>query len=488
METEDLIASVLVSANTTKEDEIEKTFSSTSVGKNIIELKRCHVTIGNIYDEMMASIVKMEEQFKKQPNMSMVVQEGVKLFKNNMNKLKAIKGKQVREALAIETELKQHIIAEKSKSASSDKKRGREGLDEEQEGFQTPLKKSAGRRSPKGRTLKVSSAVAAAKKLAAARLAKPPTANVTVRSQVDLVKDNGDDGRSLESQTPVSPSVNNEDNEDFRQFTGRRNRRKKRRKEERKQREEETGKKKKPNRKKIPKARDKAVTIKLPEGRAYADVLKQIKEKVSGQATEAKISAVRKTQAGNVLIEMKGKEAGQTALFEAVKTTMGENVTVTCLTPRRTLQIRDIDCLTSVEEIEAALKVALKDPGPIKVRLSRPNLGEQRSSAVEMDEQADFKLVKKGIIKLGLGNCRVRLQATPLRCFRCLAYGHIASKCEGPDRSKLCFKCGMENHKADDCRGKLRCFLCKSAKLKGKELNHFPGSRKCSEFRKAISL
>ena len=96
----------------------------------------------------------------------------------------------------------------------------------------------------------------------------------------------------------------------------------------------------------LPKARDKAVAIKLPEGRAYADVLKQIKESVSGEMTAANICAVRKTQAGNVPIEMRRKVEGQTDLFEAVKATMGENVNVTCLRPRRTLQIRDIDCLT----------------------------------------------------------------------------------------------------------------------------------------------
>ena len=182
---------------------------------------------------------------------------------------------------------------------------------------------------------------------------------------------------------------------------------------------------------KLPRARDKAVAIKLPEGRAYVDVLKQIKESVSG---EANICAVRKTQAGNVLIEMRGKAEGPTALFEAVKATMGENVNVTRLTPRRTLQIRDIDCLATEEEVEVALKEVLKETGPIQVRLSQPYIREQRSAAVEMDENAAFKLIKKGSINLGLGNCRVRLQATPLRCFRCLAYGHIAGNCKGPDR------------------------------------------------------
>ena len=39
----------------------------------------------------------------------------------------------------------------------------------------------------------------------------------------------------------------------------------------------------------------------------YAELLKQIKESVIGEATAANICAVRKTQAGNVLIEMRGE-------------------------------------------------------------------------------------------------------------------------------------------------------------------------------------
>ena len=160
---------------------------------------------------------------------------------------------------------------------------------------------------------------------------------------------------------------------------------------------------------KLSRARDKAVAIKLPEGRAYADVLKQIKESVSGEATAANICAVRKIQASNLLIEIRGKAEGQITLFEAVKATMRENVNVTCLAPRRTLQIRVIDCLTTEEEVEVGLKAALKETGPIQVRLFQPNIQEQRSAMVEMDEKTAFKLIKKGSIKLGLGNCRVRL-------------------------------------------------------------------------------
>ena len=55
-------------------------------------------------------------------------------------------------------------------------------------------------------------------------------ANVTVSYQIEtvnLVIDNRDDGRGSESQTPLSPSGGNKDNEGFQQFTGSKNRRRK---------------------------------------------------------------------------------------------------------------------------------------------------------------------------------------------------------------------------------------------------------------------
>ena len=200
---------------------------------------------------------------------------------------------------------------------------------------QTPSKKSASGKSPN------------------------PLANETNKT-IAAVEGNGD---NMVSPTQTPPG----DNEGFEEFTSRRNRRKKRKKAERKKDEEEREKKKANanGKAKLPRARDKAVAIKLPEGRAYADVLKQIKESASGEATAANICAVRKTQASNVLTEIRGKAEGQTALFEAVKATIGENVNVTCLTPRRTFQIRDIDCLTTEEEVEVALKAVLKETSSI---------------------------------------------------------------------------------------------------------------------------
>ena len=73
----------------------------------------------------------------------MKLQDGDRLLRHNLNKLKAIKGIQNREVHAIEIEIKQYISVE-AKAAQHTKKRVRENSEEENEcGKETTLKKSA---------------------------------------------------------------------------------------------------------------------------------------------------------------------------------------------------------------------------------------------------------------------------------------------------------------------------------------------------------
>ena len=73
-------------------DIVQTTFASTSIGKNVMKLNQCHVTIEKFYDEMIASIKQMEDKIKKQTNISMVIQDGIRLFKDNLKKLQELKG------------------------------------------------------------------------------------------------------------------------------------------------------------------------------------------------------------------------------------------------------------------------------------------------------------------------------------------------------------------------------------------------------------
>lgn len=86
---------------------VHTTFADTSLGKNVKKLNQCHTRIDEFYDEMTSSIQRMEEKIKVQTNISMIIQDGVRLMKENLKKLEAVKCIQVREVNAIETELNQ---------------------------------------------------------------------------------------------------------------------------------------------------------------------------------------------------------------------------------------------------------------------------------------------------------------------------------------------------------------------------------------------
>lgn len=90
------------------------------------------------------------------------------------------------------------------------------------------------------------------------------------------------------------------------------------------------------------------------------------------------------------------------------------------------------------------------------------------------------ELTKKGRIKIGWVYSRVRLKTRPLKCFRCLGYGHIRYSCRGPDRLATCHLCGNEGHQAINCGNEPRCVACQDM---DKPADHYPGSGKCSACR-----
>ena len=60
---------------------------------------------------------------------------------------------------------------------------------------------------------------------------------------------------------------------------------------------------------------------------------------------------------------------------------------------------------------------------------------------------------KKGKLKIGWVNLRVRLREATTRCLRCHENGHPARDCRrAVERSKQCYRCHKEGHKAEDCQ------------------------------------
>ena len=110
-----------------------------------------------------------------------------------------------------------------------------------------------------------------------------------------------------------------------------------------------------------------------------------------------------------------------------------------------------IDILNAIKDKEEVAEIA-------KVTISKNNAREQRAAYVDLDERSAFKLVNMKRIKIGWMNCRVRLRTPLTRCFKCLRFGNIATKCNGPDRRAECYKCRGEGHKATECAVKGACY------------------------------
>lgn len=231
------------------------------------------------------------------------------------------------------------------------------------------------------------------------------------------------------------------------------------------------------------KIRRRAITIKPGESKSYAQVLREIKDKIVPEDVGAEIKAIRQTREGHVLLELGNRTEDPERLRNALATALGDTGLVKTLATRKTLEIRDLDCLTEKKDVEEALRRDLQDTGEMKVNLTAINPREQRAAIVELEDRLAAKLLKQARIRIGWIYCRVRERAIVQKCYKCHGYGHLAKMCRGPDRSRLCLKCGLEGHRWKECSAPELCTLCTEKGLEQSMLAHLPGSGRCKVFR-----
>ncbi|XP_062537719.1 uncharacterized protein LOC134206056 [Armigeres subalbatus] len=205
-----------------------------------------------------------------------------------------------------------------------------------------------------------------------------------------------------------------------------------------------------------------ALLIKTEKER-YADVLKAMRsaEKLADLGKE--VCSVRRTRAGEmILVLRKGSQANGTSYGAPAQEVQGESVEVRAPHDEITLQCKQLDEVTTSEEIASAIK----DQGGVvvanaSIRLRRGPQGTQIAT-VKLPAIDANKVIKVGKLKIGWSVCPVSLYQPPVvdKCFRCLEPGHKSWACKGPDRSNLCRRCGEEGHKAHTCEKAPSCTLC----------------------------
>nr|CAI5834329.1 unnamed protein product [Callosobruchus analis]CAI5849635.1 unnamed protein product [Callosobruchus analis]CAI5861885.1 unnamed protein product [Callosobruchus analis] len=210
-------------------------------------------------------------------------------------------------------------------------------------------------------------------------------------------------------------------------------------------------------------------------GKTYSDLVKGLRDHINLDNTGIEISKMRKTQGGDVLLEIKKGEANM------LKTTIAnqiEGIQVATTVKEDIVHIKGMDSITTKEDVLTAVKNALGDTmRSCRVTSLRPAFGNSQNATVVMDRLAAAKLVAMKTVRIGLIHCLVLLRQREFgKCYKCWQTDHKAHDCRGPNRSNLCLKCAQPGHRYRQCRSDPYCPLCEAT-------GHQAGSQLCNRER-----
>jgi hypothetical protein len=172
-------------------------------------------------------------------------------------------------------------------------------------------------------------------------------------------------------------------------------------------------------------------------------------------------------------------------LKKAILEAMGNTVNAEVVSNRK-LTVRDLDQTITEHEIKEAVNAAVGSPDrsteAIQVSgLKKPQGGMAGMATLHLSDTDADKLLERGKIRIGWNQCRVQEIVGPVKCFQCLQFGHIASRCAAERKlaAGTCFRCGKEGHLARNCENDPWCYVCKVDGHRGDRAT-------CPEYRKAI--
>ncbi|XP_053968811.1 uncharacterized protein LOC128870235 [Anastrepha ludens] len=234
--------------------------------------------------------------------------------------------------------------------------------------------------------------------------------------------------------------------------------------------------------------RKDAIVVKSAGNISYAEILKRVKTEPSLKELSNNIQGVKKTAKGELLLLLeKTSDPNTSKVHEAVKAALGESVDVRALTELRQVEIRDLDEITTKEEVHEAVARQFQELEiPISAILGlRKAYGGTQTATLKVTPEIATKLTEANKIRIGLVICRIREKIEPKRCFKCMEYGHVAVSCKSSaDLSNTCFKCGNKDHQAKNCTQTASCIMCK--KKKESDTAHAMTSSKCPQYLRAL--
>lgn len=234
--------------------------------------------------------------------------------------------------------------------------------------------------------------------------------------------------------------------------------------------------------------RPDAIVIRESGLSSYADILRTIKKDPQLSELGESVRRIRKTAKGELLLELRAPADPKTPQYrDAVRSVLGTSVEVRKLTQETLVEVKDLDEVTTVEDVHEALCKQLnasERPPVDAIRSLRKAYGGTQTATISLPHQTAMALVEAGRLRVGWTSCRVREKLAPLRCYKCMAFGHTALKCNSKeDWRNKCYRCGGEGHNARECEKPPVCALCE---VKGrKDVEHPTGCSKCPSYKQA---
>lgn len=216
--------------------------------------------------------------------------------------------------------------------------------------------------------------------------------------------------------------------------------------------------------------RPAAILVDVKSAEDFPALVQKLRKDVDRESKNKRVVGMRKARNGKLLIEVRGDAAQVEEVRAQVAVSAGPAVAVKTTVRNASLEVRDLDEWTTKEEVLDAVAAASGAAlDSIKVASLRAHFGGTQTAVVSTPVATAGKLVAEGRLRVGLVSCRLRVLEDRQRCFKCLAFGHTASSCTGPDRASLCWSCGSGGHKAADCDGSAEARKAFAKKLAGKE-------------------
>ncbi|CAD7078607.1 unnamed protein product [Hermetia illucens] len=237
------------------------------------------------------------------------------------------------------------------------------------------------------------------------------------------------------------------------------------------------------------KIRPEVIFISKRSEGSYADILRKVKADPELTNLGDNVSRIRRSQKGDLMLELKkSKDVTADKFLSQIGKTLGQEADIRASRPEITIICKDIDEITTKEEVREALEKQFDLAGLQEsvVKTLRKAYRGTQTAIISLPAENALKLLAAGRVRIGWVMCRLREQVALKRCFRCLGFGHIAKSCTNPnDRSKQCRRCGVEGHISKDCGADPNCLLCKGKE--GVDHRHIAGSSRCPEYRRALS-